>query len=97
MIQYTKEELISSTTISRNLSEILNNLSKKKIDKVAVMRNNKIEAIILPIDLYENIINNNDIIEHIELYNIIKQREKNPEYIDFDSILKESGLTIDDL
>jgi len=97
MIQYTKEELISSTTISRNLSEILNKLSKKKIDKVAVMRNNKIEAIILPIDLYENIINNNDIIEHIELYNIIKQREKNPEYIDFDSILKESGLTIDDL
>jgi len=97
MIQYTKEELISSTTISRNLSEILNNLSKKKIDKVAVMRNNKIEAIILPIDLYENIINNNDIIEHIELYNIIKQREKNPEYIDFDTILKESGLTIDDL
>ncbi len=97
MIQYTKEELISSTTISRNLSEILNNLSKKKIEKVAVMRNNKIEAIILPIDLYENIINNNDIIEHIELYNIIKQREKNPEYIDFETILKESGLTIDDL
>ena len=97
MIQYTKEELISSTTISRNLSEILNNLSKKRIEKVAVMRNNKIEAIILPIDLYENIINNNDIIEHIELYNIIKQREKNPEYIDFETILKESGLTIDDL
>lgn len=97
MIQYTKEELISSTTISRNLSAILNNLSIKKIEKVAVMRNNKIEAIILPIEKYENIIKNNDIIEHIELYNIIKQREKNPEYIDFETILNENGLTINDL
>lgn len=97
MIQYTKEELISSTNISRNLSEILNNLSNKKIEKVAVMRNNKIEAIILPIDQYENIINNNDIVEHIEMYNIIKQREKNPEFIDLEVILKESGLTTNDL
>jgi PHD/YefM family antitoxin component YafN of YafNO toxin-antitoxin module len=97
MIQYTKEELISSSTISRNFSEILNNLVKHKLDKVAVIRNNKIEAVILPIESYENIINFTELSDHLDLYVQIKDREKSATFVDFDVILKENGLSLNDL
>jgi PHD/YefM family antitoxin component YafN of YafNO toxin-antitoxin module len=97
MIQYTKEELISSSTISRNFSEILNNLVKHKLDKVAVIRNNKIEAVILPIESYENIINFTELSDHLDLYAQIKDREKSATFVDFDVILKENGLSLNDL
>jgi PHD/YefM family antitoxin component YafN of YafNO toxin-antitoxin module len=97
MIQYTKEELISSSTISRNFSEILNNLVKHKLEKVAVIRNNKIEAVILPIENYENIINFTELSDHLDLYKQIKDREKSATFVDFDVILKENGLSLNDL
>ncbi len=97
MIQYTKEEIISSTKVSRNFSEVLNNLAQHKLNKVAVIRNNKIEAIILPISIYENIVNLSELQEHTEIYNLVNEREKSPDYVDFDMVLKENGLSIDEL
>ena len=84
MITYTKEEIIPSTTVSRKFGDILNKLSKQQLSKVAVMRNNKIEAVLLPIDKFEEIINNYELNEHIEIAKIIQNRESNPTTVDFD-------------
>lgn len=55
MIAYTKEEIISSSKITRNFGEILNKLLHHKLEKVAVIRNNRIEAVILSVESYENL------------------------------------------
>ena len=60
MNNYKKEELLSSTYISRNFGEILNKLKSKILEKVVVIKNNHLEAIILPIDEYERITKKND-------------------------------------
>jgi len=89
MIAYTKEEIIPSTAVSRNFGDILNKLSKHTLSKVAVIRNNKIEAIILPIETYENIFNNSELSEHLELTKLIKERESTESIIDFKTVLTE--------
>ncbi len=53
MIGYAKEEIIPVTQMSRNLSEILNKLKSRKLKKVAIYRNNRLESVILPVEEYE--------------------------------------------
>lgn len=99
MITYTKDEIIASTKFSRNLGSILDKLKQRKLNKVAVMRNNELEAVLLPVSEYEKIAEAAKVAEHIALYNTIKEREKTPldEAIPFEDILDEYGLNEDDL
>jgi PHD/YefM family antitoxin component YafN of YafNO toxin-antitoxin module len=53
MLTFTKDEIIPSTKISRNLGSILNKLKNNQVEKIAIMRNNEMEAIILPYKDYE--------------------------------------------
>ena len=99
MLTYTKEELMSSTDIVRNFSSVLDSIKKQKKSKIAVLRKNKLEAVILPIEEYERIQELADLMEHIQLYKLIKEREKTPldEYVDFDQVLSEHGLGRDEV
>ena len=99
MVYYTKDEIQSSTAISRNFGGLLDSLRDKKLDKVAVIRNNKMEAVIIPLEEYQYLKESNDLIEHKEIYKIIKEREKEAieNSISFESILKENKIKINDL
>ena len=99
MHAYTKDELISSTEIVRNFSAILDSIKEHRRDKVAVMRKNKLEAVILSIDEYERIQELADLIEHLQIFKTIKKRKTTPveAYVDFEQVLAEHGLSIDDI
>ena len=99
MLTYTKEELMSSTDIVRNFSSVLDSIKKQKKEKIAVLRKNRLEAVILPIEEYERIRELADLMEHLQLYNLIKEREKTPidEYVDFEQVLSEHGLGRDEV
>ena len=98
MHAYTKDELISSTEIVRNFSAILDSIKEHRRDKVAVMRKNKLEAVILSIDEYERIQELADLIEHLQIFKTIEKRKATPveAYVDFEQVLAEHGLSIDD-
>lgn len=90
MMTFTKDELVSSTILARNFGEVLNKLKMNSLDKVAVIRNNHIEAVMLSIEEFEKL---NEIIEQIEIYNLIKNRENlSGDFVEFNSILKEYGI-----
>ena len=99
MLAYTKDELMSSTEIVRNFSAILDSIKKHDREKVAVMRKNRLEAVILSVDEYERIQGLSDIVEHLQIYKVIKERESTPlsEYVDFDRLSGEYGLGNDDI
>ncbi len=94
MIGYAKEEIIPVTQMSRNLSEILNKLKSRKLKKVAISRNNRLESVILPVEEYELLQESYDIVEHVKIYKMVKEREKTPieEYVPLEQVLKENGL-----
>ena len=99
MITYKKTELMSSTEIVRNFSSILDSITKHGKDKIAVMRKNKLEAIILSVEEYERIYELQELLEHIQIYKTIEQRKDTPlnEYIDLDQLLAEQGLDLDEI
>ena len=96
MITYKKTELMSSTEIVRNFSSILDSITKHGKDKIAVMRKNKLEAIILSVEEYERIYELQELLEHIQIYKTVEQRKNTPlnEYIDLDQLLTELGIDL---
>ena len=96
MITYKKTELVSSTEIVRNFSSILDSITKHGKDKIAVMRKNKLEAIILSVEEYERIYELQELLEHIQIYKTVEQRKNTPlnEYIDLDQLLTELGIDL---
>ena len=96
---YTSNELMSSTDIVRNFSSVLDSIKAHRRDKVAILRKNKIEAVILPIEAYEKIQEAMDLLEHLQIFQTVKERCDTgiSEYIDFENLLAEHGLRTDDL
>lgn len=99
MPNYTKDELISSTEIVRNFSSILDSIKNNRREKVAILRKNKLEAVILPIEEYERIQDGIDLLEHLQIFKLVKERNETPieGYIDFENLLAEHGLNADDI
>ena len=99
MVTYTKEEIISSSIITRRLGDILNRLKNRQFDKIAIIRNNQMEAVIVPVEDYEELKERAELSEHVEIFNIIKEREKDStrDAIAFETILEEYGVSEDDL
>jgi len=50
MITYSREEIISSSKTAKILGLVLSNLKTGKLSRAVISRNNKLEAVILPIE-----------------------------------------------
>jgi hypothetical protein len=49
MATYSTEELVSSSIISKNFGKYLSKISNKEIDKIGILKNNKLDAVILSV------------------------------------------------
>ena len=57
---YRREEIISSSKASKQLGEVLNQAKQKR--RVVLSRNNRLEAVILPVEEYEGLVED---LEHL--------------------------------
>jgi len=64
MVAYTRDEIISATDLARNVSGTLSSLINQEKEKIAIMKNNKIEAVMISIDEYERF---REVYEFIEM------------------------------
>ena len=51
MMSYTKDEIMTATDMVRNFSTVLHSVSKEK-KRVVIVKNNRFEAVLLPIEAY---------------------------------------------
>jgi len=96
MVAYTRDEIISATDLARNVSTTLNNVVKHVQDKIAISKNNKLEAVIVKIDEYEKLKEAYNTLEHIQIYDKVKERE-NSKTVSLEESMKRHGINIDDL
>ena len=96
MVAYARDEIVPATDLARNFSSIFKSLVDGVREKVAVAKNNKLELVILPIAEYEKMKEAQELLEHMEIYKLVKEREGKPT-ISFDEVLEKAGLTKDDL
>jgi len=97
MVMYSQNELASSTDISKQFGHYLSSVSNGMIEKLAILKNNKIEAVMIPIEIYESLINLLDEKEDIEILKTIEKRleTSKDDYLDGNEVLKELNLSLD--
>ena len=99
MVAYARDERISASDMARNFSKILKDVTSYSKEKIAISKNNKLEAVIVPIEEYEKMQEALEMAEHIEIYNTVKARENIPKakYISLEESAKLYGIDIDAL
>jgi PHD/YefM family antitoxin component YafN of YafNO toxin-antitoxin module len=99
MVAYTRDEIISATDLARNVSGTLSSITKKLKDKIAISKNNKLEAVIIDIEEYERLKEAYDLMEHMEIAKIVEERRKisKSEYITLEESAKQFGIDLDEL
>ncbi len=96
MVAYTRDEIISATDLARNVSGTLSSITKNIKDKVAISKNNKLEAVIIDIEEYERLKEAYELMEHIEIAKMVEER-KDSKTIDFETLLEKEGISYDEL
>ncbi len=96
MVAYTRDEIISATDLARNVSGTLNSIIKKTKEKIAISKNNRLEAVIIDIEEYERLKEAYELMEHAEIAKIVEER-KDSETIDFETLLEKEGISYDEL
>jgi len=94
MIAYSREEMVSVTDLLKTLRQTIDKVSLNKVDKIAVMKNNRPEAVMLSIDEYERIKEIADLAEHIGLAKLLEDRKQTPResYVSFEDVMRKAEL-----
>lgn len=95
-VAYKKDEILSASRMARSFGQVLADLSGKRRRRVAVVKNNHLEAVLLPIDDYETMAEALALLEHLEIYRLVEERKgkKRRKTISLDALLKEQRLAI---
>ena len=65
MTSFTQDEVISATDVVRNFSSELKSLTSGEKDKLVIVKNNRFEAVVIPIEEYERMSEAVNILEKI--------------------------------
>ena len=98
MVAYSTNELIPSSEFAKKFGSYLAQIKDNTVSKLAILKNNKVEAVLISKDEYEYMTNALEYLEHQEIYNKIKQRTTNPhKTITHDEMLKHFEIDSIDL
>lgn len=95
-VAYKKDEMLSASKVARSFGQVLADLSGKRRRRVAVVKNNHLEAILLPVEDYETMAEALNLLEHLEIYRLVQERKrkKRRKTIGLDALLKEQRLAV---
>ncbi len=102
MVSYTQNELLSITDFTKSLSKVLGDIKEHTVEKIGVLKNNKLEAIVISTDEYERLKEIEKFMHELEdkeIANIIKSRKETSqsEYISMDEMAKKFDIELDSL
>ena len=96
MVSYTQNELASATEISKQFGEYISKIKNGLVDKIGVLKNNKLNAVILSVEEYEKMSEAMDLLEDMNIYEEIRDRlNSNKKLLDGNDVLKKHGLSLD--
>ena len=90
MVKYAKDEMVGITELGKSLGNYLDKVTSHMFGKIAIIRRNKPEAVIIPIDEYELLQSAYDRLEQKEIEEILSNMTK-----DEKAVAKTKTLSID--
>ena len=97
MSAYERSEIIASGKAAKRLGAVLSDLKSGRLRRVVISRNNVLEAVILPVEEYEQLEDAANILEHMKIARIIARRAKEEAAVSLEEMLKEEGINLDEL
>lgn len=99
MVSYTQNELLSITDFAKSLSRVLGEIKEHSLEKVGVLKNNKLEAIVIATDEYERLKEIEALAEHYDIFKTIQERKETSktEYLSFDDMAKKFDINMSSL
>jgi PHD/YefM family antitoxin component YafN of YafNO toxin-antitoxin module len=92
MIAYARSEIFSATEAAKRFGAILEKLEDQSLSRAVVSRNNRIEAVILPVEAYEEM---KEIFEWIEMMDIaeaVDKRKNSRKTYSLKDVLRENKI-----
>jgi len=74
MVTYAKEEMVGITEFGKSLGKYLDKVTSNTFNKLAIIRRNKPEAVIIPIEEYENLQRVYEMLEQKDIEKILSSR-----------------------
>ena len=90
MVRYAKDEMVGITELGKSLGSYLDKVTSHVSNKIAIIRRNKPEAVIIPIDEYELLQSAYDMLEQKEIEAILSNMSKEDK-----EIVKTKTISID--
>jgi len=81
MVAYEKDEMVGITEFGKSLGKYLDKITSSTNKKLAIIRRNKPEAVLIPILEYENLKNAYDLLEQKDIENILNNRTEDDKEI----------------
>ena len=96
MVTYATNELIPSSEFAKKFGSYLSQIRESTIDKIAVLKNNKVEAVLVSKDDYERMSEALELLEHQEIYSIVKERtSKSYKTISMEDMAKSFNIDLE--
>ena len=98
MVTYSTNELIPSSEFAKKFGSYLSQIKNSTMDKFAILKNNKVEAVLVSKDEYERMSEALELLEHQEIYKIVKERTSKPyKTISMEDMAKSLDIDLDKL
>jgi PHD/YefM family antitoxin component YafN of YafNO toxin-antitoxin module len=98
MVAYATNELISSSQFAKQFGSYLAQIKNSAVDKLAILKNNKVEAVMISKDEYERMSIALEELENQEIYKIVEKRLSKPyKTISHEDMLKRLNINPKDL
>ena len=94
MVTFARNEIVSSSQFVRGFAGFLKRMAKSNDEKIAVVKNNQMQAVMIPIDEYERLKALAEIAEQKEIFETVQARKNTPaeDYVSYEDALKQAGL-----
>jgi PHD/YefM family antitoxin component YafN of YafNO toxin-antitoxin module len=102
MVKYAQSELFSITDFTKQIGSIVNSIKEHSFEKIGILKNNRLEAVVISTDEYERLKGIEELFEleeHTQIYNLVQSRKDTSlsEYISMEDIAKKFDIDVDKL
>ncbi|MDP2892961.1 MAG: hypothetical protein Q8N78_01165 [Sulfurimonas sp.] len=97
MVKYAQNELFSITDFTKQIGSAVSSIKEHSLEKIGILKNNKLEAVVISTDEYERLKELEEMFElaeHTQIYNAIQQRKETPlsEYVSMQDMAKKIDI-----
>jgi PHD/YefM family antitoxin component YafN of YafNO toxin-antitoxin module len=98
MVTYATNELIPSSDFAKKFGSYLSQIRENTIDKLAILKNNRVEAVLVSKDDYERMREALELVENQEIYKLVEERtSKAYKTVSMEDMAKSFDIDLDKL